>query len=165
MTSSITQPYGFIHSNYASFMRMRILFMPYISLMNKKTSKESFTTIFGTVTIYMYHLTDNYGCHSDIVTETVTSKKWCSCVQNCTEHQSHTYTTMTVTKTKIEISLTQPNDVSLDCQVFRLPFWMAWAPDHPKMILGVHRVRMHVSKVSLDGFTIRRSRFSHPSLE
>ena len=48
------------------------------------------------------------------------------CVQNCTEYQSHTYTTMTVTKTNITISLTQPNDVSLDCQVFRLPFWMAW---------------------------------------
>ena len=49
-----------------------------------------------------------------------------SCVQNCTEDQSHTYTTMTVTKTNITISLTQPNDISLDCQVFRLPFWMAW---------------------------------------
>ena len=54
--------------------------------------------------------------------QTVTSKKWCSCVQNCTEHQSHTYTTMTVTKTDVTISLTQPNNVSLDCQVFRLPF-------------------------------------------
>ena len=31
-------------------------------------------------------------------------------------------TTMTVTKTNVTISLTQPNDVSLDCQVFRLPF-------------------------------------------
>ena len=39
------------------------------------------------------------------------------------------------------------------------------APDHPKMILGVHRDRMHESKVSLDGFTIRNSRFLHPSLE
>ena len=39
------------------------------------------------------------------------------------------------------------------------------APDHPKMILGVHRDRMHESKVSLDGFTIRNSRSSHPSLE
>ena len=44
----------------------------------------------------------------------------------CTEHQSHTYTTMTVTKTNVTISLTQPIDVSLYCQVFRLPFWMAW---------------------------------------
>ena len=39
------------------------------------------------------------------------------------------------------------------------------APDHPKKILGVHRDRMHESKVSLDGFTIRKSRSSHPSLE
>ena len=54
------------------------------------------------------------------------NEKWCSCVQNCSEHQSHTYTTMTVTKTKVTISLTQPNDVSLDCQVFSLPFWMVW---------------------------------------
>ena len=58
--------------------------------------------------------------------QTVTSEKWCSCVQNHTEHLSHNYTTMTVTKTNVTISLTQPNDVSLDCQVFRLPFWMAW---------------------------------------
>ena len=33
---------------------------------------------------------------------------------------------MTVTKTSVTISLAQPNDVLLDCQVFRLPFWMAW---------------------------------------
>ena len=39
------------------------------------------------------------------------------------------------------------------------------APDHPKMVLGVHRDRMHESKVSLDGFTIRNPRFLHPSLE
>ena len=39
------------------------------------------------------------------------------------------------------------------------------APDHPQMILGVHRDRMHESKVSLDGFTIRNSRSLHPSLE
>ena len=47
----------------------------------------------------------------------------------CTElyrTQSHTYPTMTVTKTNVTISLTQPNNVLLDCQVFRLPFWMAW---------------------------------------
>ena len=37
------------------------------------------------------------------------------------------------------------------------------APDHPKMILGVHRDRMHESKVSLVGFTIRNQRSSHPS--
>ena len=35
---------------------------------------------------------------------------------------SHTYTTMTVTKPNVTISLTQPNNVSLDCQVIRLPF-------------------------------------------
>ena len=39
------------------------------------------------------------------------------------------------------------------------------APDHPKMVLGVHRDRMLESKVSLDGFTIRNSRSPHPSLE
>ena len=39
------------------------------------------------------------------------------------------------------------------------------APDHPKMILGVHRERIHESKVSLDGFMIRISQSSHPSLE
>ena len=39
------------------------------------------------------------------------------------------------------------------------------APDHPKMILGVHRDRMHESKVSLDGFAIRNPRSSQPSLE
>ena len=39
------------------------------------------------------------------------------------------------------------------------------APDHPKMILGVHRDRMHERKVSLDGFMIRNSRSLHPSLE
>ena len=61
--------------------------------------------------------------------------------------------------------ITQPNDISLDCQVFRLPFWMAWQYYDPKMILGVHRDRMHESKVSLDGFTIRKSRSPHASLE
>ena len=39
------------------------------------------------------------------------------------------------------------------------------ASDHPKMILGVHRDRMHESKVSLDGFTIRKSQSPHPNLE
>ena len=63
---------------------------------------------------------------SQTFTDSITSEKWCSCVQNCTEHQSHTYTIMTVTKTNVTISLTQPNDILLDCQVFRLPFWMAW---------------------------------------
>ena len=39
------------------------------------------------------------------------------------------------------------------------------APDHPKMVLGVHRDRIHESKVSLDGFMIRNSKSPHPSLE
>ena len=44
--------------------------MPYISLMTKKNSKESLTTIFCTVIIYLYiHLTDNCGCHDDMVTD------------------------------------------------------------------------------------------------
>ena len=62
---------GFIHSNYASFTRKGILVMPYISLMTRKNSKESLTTIFCTVTIHLYifHLTENYGCHSDMVTD------------------------------------------------------------------------------------------------
>ena len=75
---------------------------------------------------------------------------------------------MTVTKTNVTISLTQPNDISLDCQVFRLPFgWHGdiMAPDHPKMIFGVHWDRMHESKVSLDGFRIRKPRCSYPGLE
>ena len=55
MTSSIIQPYGlFIHSNYASFTKKGILNMPYISLMTRKNPKESLTTIFCTVTIYLY---------------------------------------------------------------------------------------------------------------
>ena len=63
---------------------------------------------------------------------------------------------MSVTKTNVTISITQPNDVVLDCQVFRLPFgWHGniMAPDHPKMILGVHRDRMHESKVSPGGLS------------
>ena len=121
---------GFIHTNYASFMRKGILIMPYISLTNKKNSKESLTTVFCTVIIYLYILFNRKlwmsRGRSDRHSQTVTSEKWCSCVQNCTEHLSHKYTTMTVTKTNITISLTQPNDVSLDCQVFKLPSWMAW---------------------------------------
>ena len=61
---------GFIHSNYASFMRKGILIMPYISLINRKNSKESLTTIFCTITIHLYiSLTENYGCHDDTVTD------------------------------------------------------------------------------------------------
>ena len=61
---------GYIHSNYASFTREGILIMPYISLMTKKNSKESLTTIFCTVIFYLYiHLTENCGCHSDTVAD------------------------------------------------------------------------------------------------
>ena len=61
---------GFIHPNYASFTRKGILVMPYISLTTKKNSKESLTTIICTVIIYLYiHLTENYGCHDDTVTD------------------------------------------------------------------------------------------------
>ena len=59
---------GSIHSNYASFTRKGILIMPYLSLTTRKNSKESLTTIFCTVTIYLYiFLTENFGCHSDTV--------------------------------------------------------------------------------------------------
>ena len=57
---------GLIHTNYAPFTRKGILIMPYIGLTNKKNSKESLTTIFCTVII---HLTENYGCHDDTVTD------------------------------------------------------------------------------------------------
>ena len=39
------------------------------------------------------------------------------------------------------------------------------AAGHPQMILGACRDRMHEIKVSLDGFTIRRSQSVHPDLE
>ena len=54
---------GYIHSNYSSFMRKGILIMPYISVMTKKNSNESLKSI------YIFHLTDNCGCHSDMVTD------------------------------------------------------------------------------------------------
>ena len=120
---------GFIHTNCASFTKKGILIMPYISLTNKKNSIESLTAIFCTVIIYLYISFNRklwMSRHGHRHSQTVTSEKWCSCVQNCTEHLSHTYTTMTVTKTNVKISLMQPNDVSFDYQVFRLPFWMAW---------------------------------------
>ena len=44
--------------------------MSYISLTTRNNSKESLTTRFCTVTIYLYfHLTQNYGCHNDLVTD------------------------------------------------------------------------------------------------
>ena len=61
---------GPIHSNYASFTRKGILTMPYISLMSSKNSKESLTPIFCTVILYyIFHLSENYGCHDDMVTD------------------------------------------------------------------------------------------------
>ena len=62
---------GLIHPNYAPFTRKGSLVMPYISLTTRKNSKKSLTTIFFTVTIYIYifHLTENYGCHDDTVTD------------------------------------------------------------------------------------------------
>ena len=39
------------------------------------------------------------------------------------------------------------------------------ALEHPWIILGAYRDTLHEIKGSLDGFTIRRSRSSHPSLE
>ena len=61
---------GSIHSNYAPFTKKGILVMPYISLTIKKNSKESLTTIFCTVTVYLNnHLTENCGCHGDMVTD------------------------------------------------------------------------------------------------
>ena len=155
---------GFIHSNYASFMRKVILIMPYISLMNKKNSKESLTSIFCTVTIHLY-ISFNRRLwmsqrHDHRHSQTVTSEKWCSCVQNCTEYQSHTYTKMTVIKTNVTISYHNP---TTSCLIVRyLGCHFGWhgnimSPDHPKMILGVHRDRMHENKVSLDELMIRRS--------
>ena len=61
---------SFIHPNYALFTRMGILIMPYIRLTTRKNSKESLTNIFCTVIIiYILHLTKNYGCHGDMVTD------------------------------------------------------------------------------------------------
>ena len=54
MTSSIIQPYG-LHSPLFCFIHEKLNFlMPYISLTTKKNCKESLTTIFCTVIIYLY---------------------------------------------------------------------------------------------------------------
>ena len=59
-----------IPSNYAPFTKKGILVMPYISLMIKKNSKESLTTIFvQKLFIYIFNLTENCGCHDDTVTD------------------------------------------------------------------------------------------------
>ena len=61
---------GSIHSNYGPFTEKGILVMPYISLTIKKNSKESLTTIFCTVIIYLY-ISFNRKCgrHDDTVTD------------------------------------------------------------------------------------------------
>ena len=61
---------GYIHSNYASFTKKGIIIMPYISLMTKKNSNKSLTTLFCTVIIYLYiSFNRQIGCHSDTVTD------------------------------------------------------------------------------------------------
>ena len=96
--------------------------MPYISLTIKKNSKESLTSIFvQKLFIYIFYLTEN----GDIMmtqSQRVTSKNWCSCLQKCAEHQVTSTPKMTVTKTNVTISLMQPNDVSMGCKVFKVPF-------------------------------------------
>ena len=103
MTSSIIQPYG-IHSTLLCFIHEK---GNYISLTTRKNSKESLTTIFCTVTFHLYISFNRQlwmsRWHSHRHPQKVTSEKWYSCVQNCTEYQSHTYTTMTVTKTNVTI--------------------------------------------------------------
>ena len=109
---------GIIGSKYASFMKKGILVMPYISLMIKKNSKESLTTMFCTIIVYLYiYLTENCGCHND----TVINRHKQELMFFCTEvyrTSSHEYTKMTVAKTKVTISLIQPNDISMSCKVF-----------------------------------------------
>ena len=61
---------GFIHSTYASFMRKGILIMPYISLMNKRTPRDHSPQYFVQQPfIYIFRLTEHYGCHGDMVTD------------------------------------------------------------------------------------------------
>ena len=113
---------GFIPSKYAPLTEKGTLVMPYISLMIKKNSKESLTTIFVQhMFIYIFHLTENCGHHND----TVTNSHKQELVFLCTEvyrTPSHKYTKMTVTKTNATISLIQPNDISMGCKVFKVPF-------------------------------------------
>ena len=81
----------------------------------------------------MFNLTENYRSHGDMVTDIHRQSQARNgvlvykIVQNT---KSHTYTTMTVTQTNVTISLTQPNNILLDCQVFRLLLWMAWQYSH-----------------------------------
>ena len=61
---------GSIPSNYALFMKKGTLVMHYITFMIKKNSKESLTTIFCTVIVYLYILfTEKSVCHDDTDTD------------------------------------------------------------------------------------------------
>ena len=61
---------GSIPSKYAPFTKKGILVMPYRSLMIKKNSKESLTTIFVQLLfVYIFYLTENCGHHNDTVTD------------------------------------------------------------------------------------------------
>ena len=75
--------------------------MPYISLTIKKNSKESLTTIFvWQLFIYIFHLTENCGCHDVTVTGVLVYRS----VQNtksqvhqndCDQNQCHNFTNAT----------------------------------------------------------------------
>ena len=96
--------------------------MPSMSLMIKKNSKESLTTIFVQLLfIYIYYLTDNCGCHDDTVTNSHKQELMFLCTE-VYRTSSHEYTKMTVAKTKVTIFLMQPNDISMGCKVFKVPF-------------------------------------------
>ena len=81
-------------------------------------------TKFGVWTAHIvdiFYLTENCGHHND----TVTNSHKQELVFLCTEvyrTPSHEYIKMTVTKTNITISPMQPNDVSMGCKVFKVPF-------------------------------------------
>ena len=73
---------------------------------------------------------------------------------------SHKYIKMTVTKTNTTISPMQQMTSRWVARYLRCHFeWHInmMVPGHPQMILGACRDRMHEIKVSLDGFTIRKS--------
>ena len=113
---------GFIPSKYASFMKKGILVVPSMSLMIKKNSKESLTTIFiQKLFICIFYWTENCVRHE----ETVINSHKQELMFLCTEvyrTSSHEYTKMTVAKTKVTIFLMQPNDVSMTFKVFKVPF-------------------------------------------
>ena len=102
------------------FTTKGILVIPYISLMIKKNSKESLTTIFvQQLFIYILYF------FVDIMNDTVINSHKQELMFLCTEvyrTSSHEYTKMTVDKTKVTIFLMQPNDVSMGCKVFKVQF-------------------------------------------